>query len=244
MSGHSPSSAPPPRPGARQRFGGEDIIHAAAVLEPPPGIDGDLAEWAFLVYSLQEPNLGVADWEGPQDLPARGTSPGTRSTCTSRWRCRTRPSSRARPARTCSRVDSLEVWFDADLRGDGATTVLNADDFQLGLLARQPVQPTRRARSLPLAAEYRQETHRYAVVVGQLLDGRYALEVAIPWSVFKVTPSAGQSYGIALALNDDDTPGSAEQQSQVTNGKGQNRPTPRRGVAGAGFAAAALSGNW
>jgi hypothetical protein len=65
-----------------------------------------------------------------------------------------------------------------------------------------------------------------AVIVGHLHEGRYALEVAIPWSTFKVTPSAGQTYGLALALNDDDTPGSAEQQTQVTNGKGQRLADP------------------
>jgi len=64
------------------------------------------------------------------------------------------------------------------------------------------------------------------VVAPRLGTGGYALEVAIPWQLFGVTPSAGQRYGLALTLNDDDTSGSAEQQSQVTNRAGQKLADP------------------
>src|SRR6185295_3169178 len=46
----------------------EATLHAAAVLQPPPKIDGDLTEWANLPYPLAEPILGPTDWEGPPDL--------------------------------------------------------------------------------------------------------------------------------------------------------------------------------
>ena len=38
--------------------------------------------------------------------------------------------------------------------------------------------------------------------------------------------AAGQNYGLALALNDDDTPGSAGRQTRVTNRKGQKLDDP------------------
>jgi hypothetical protein len=41
-----------------------------------------------------------------------------------------------------------------------------------------------------------------------------------------VTPRAGNTYGFALALNDDDTPGSAEQQTQVTSRDEQELADP------------------
>jgi hypothetical protein len=41
-----------------------------------------------------------------------------------------------------------------------------------------------------------------------------------------VTPLAGNTYGFALALNDDDSPGSPEQQTQVTNHEDQALADP------------------
>jgi hypothetical protein len=66
-----------------------------------------------------------------------------------------------------------------------------------------------------------------SVAVGaKLAPGGYALEVAIPWKLFHNSAEAGQSFGFALALNDDDTPGSPEQQTQATNRKGQKLADP------------------
>jgi hypothetical protein len=76
-------------------------------------------------------------------------------------------------------------------------------------------QPLALARALPAAQ-----------IAAQTIGGGYALEAALPWSVFEVTPAAGRSYGLVLALNDDDTPGSAEQQTQLTNRKDQALADP------------------
>jgi hypothetical protein len=98
---------------------------------------------------------------------------------------------------------------------------LTGDDYQLGISPGNLTSavggpeaylwyPRGEARAVP-----------EVVIAPRLGNGEYTLEVAIPWSLFKITPQAGQTYGFALSLNDDDTPGSAEQQTQVTNWKGQ-----------------------
>lgn len=204
----------------------EDIIHAAAVLEPPPGLDGDLAEWTFLVYSLQEINLGAADWEGPPDLSAHWNIAWDDEYLYIALDVQDTTFIQGASGENLFQGDSLEVWFDADLRGDGAHTELNADDYQLGLSPGNLTSPHGGPEAFLWQPVLDKKPIPGAIVVGRLLDSRYALEVAIPWSTFKVTPAAGQSYGFALALNDDDTPGSAEQQSQVTNGMGQMLADP------------------
>jgi LCP family protein required for cell wall assembly len=218
---------PTPWPGAGAGPQGDDVIHAAAVLEPPPGMDGDLAEWAFLVYPLTEPIFGAENWEGPPDAAAVWNIAWDEEYLYLALDINDSAFVQLATGDQLYRGDSLEIWFDAQLAADGTSRELNGDDFQLGIspgnLA-SPVggpeaylwQPLGEARDVP-----------DVIIAPRLGNGDYALEVAIPWSLFKVTPRAGQTYGLALALNDDDTPGSAEQQSQVTNRKGQalNDPT-------------------
>ena len=65
---------------------------------------------------------------------------------------------------------------------------------------------------------------RYGTAVGLSLasrptepNGGYIIEAALPWSYFGVTPSAGQTFGIALNSSDDDVPGAASQQSMLSS---------------------------
>ncbi|MEP7358569.1 MAG: LCP family protein, partial [Anaerolineales bacterium] len=55
---------PTPGPGGGPQ--GASTLHAAAVLQPPPKIDGDLAEWADLPYPLGEPTQFYFEY-GPDD---------------------------------------------------------------------------------------------------------------------------------------------------------------------------------
>jgi hypothetical protein len=63
-------------------------------------------------------------------------------------------------------------------------------------------------------------------VAARLSSSGYTLEAAIPWRIFGVTPGAGLSFGLALALNDDDTPGTAGRQTRVVNHKSQKLDDP------------------
>ncbi len=205
---------------------GDNIIHAAAVLEPPPGIDGDLSEWAFLPYPIAEPIFGAADWEGPPDLAAVYNIAWDEDYLYIALDINDSTFVQEGVGDQLYRGDSLEVWLDAQLAADGNSHELNGDDYQLGISPgniTSPVggpeaylwQPLSQPRAVP-----------EVVITPRLGPGDYALEVAIPWKLFGLTPSAGQSFGFALALNDDDTPGSAEQQTQVTNRKGQKLSDP------------------
>jgi hypothetical protein len=54
----------------------------------------------------------------------------------------------------------------------------------------------------------------------------YYLEAAIAWSVLGVTPAGGNQYGFALSSSDNDTPGTAEQQSMISSAPGRRLTNP------------------
>ncbi|MCC7358960.1 MAG: LCP family protein [Anaerolineales bacterium] len=205
---------------------GELYVHAAAVGEPPPGMEGDLAEWAFLPYPIAEPIFGVNEWEGPADLAAVYNVAWDEEYLYLALDINDTTFVHEASGDQLYRGDGLELWFDAQLAADGGSHELNADDFQLGLSPGNLTsfvggpeaylwQPAARAQAGPSV-----------IIAPRLGNGNYTLEAAVPWALFGVTPSAGQQFGFALTLNDDDTPGSAEQQTQVTNRKGQRLSDP------------------
>ena len=55
-----------------------------------------------------------------------------------------------------------------------------------------------------------------AGVVNEVHQGGYALEVAIPWSMYGLTPTGGLRLGFALNSSDDDQPGVAVQESMIS----------------------------
>jgi hypothetical protein len=65
-----------------------------------------------------------------------------------------------------------------------------------------------------------------AVIATRLVEGGYHLEVAVPWTILHITPTAGQSIGFALNLNDNDAPDSVQQQTQLSNRRNQKLTNP------------------
>jgi hypothetical protein len=110
--------------------------------------------------------------------------------------------------------DSLEILLDTDLKGDFSITTLSPDDFQLGLSPGALSGDTPEAY-LWFPTEYTRALTE--VKVAAQPDGSgYRLEAAIPWSVLKVTPAAGTAYGFVLSASDNDTPGTAAQETLIT----------------------------
>ena len=111
--------------------------------------------------------------------------------------------------------DSLELQLDTDLAGDFDTRTLSPDDFQLGL------SPGQNSDS-PEAYLWNPAGKR-GIPTGLTLSSRatgdqggYALEVAIPWSMYGITPTGGLRLGFALNSSDDDQGGVAVQASMIS----------------------------
>jgi hypothetical protein len=114
------------------------------------------------------------------------------------------------------RGDSLELQVDANLAGDFDDATLSGDDFQLGLSPGSN-------RDNPEAYLWN-PAERSGVPAGLALvtraaagAGGYNLEVAIPWSLYGITPSGGLRLGFALNSSDNDSPGTAEQQTMISS---------------------------
>jgi LCP family protein required for cell wall assembly len=217
---------PTPMPGPDQPLQGDNIVHAAAVLTPPPKIDGDLSEWTFLPYPAAEPIEGQSNWDGPSDLAA---------TWNTAWDAENlylavdvNDSTFVQISRGASldQGDSVEIWLDAQLAEDGGTHNLSQDDFRLGLSPGNLTNPVGGPEAYLWLPHDQARQIAEAKIGAKLSSSGYTLEAAIPWQIFGVTPSAGQNYGLALALNDDDTPGNAGRQTRVTNRKGQKLEDP------------------
>ncbi len=216
---------PTPTPGPEVSQTGDNVIHAAAVLTPPPKIDGDLQEWTFLPYPAAEPIEGQANWEGPNDLAATWNTAWDVENLYLAVDVNDSTFVEVSRGANLDQGDSVEIWLNTQLAGSSLPT-LGPDDYRLGLSPgnlKSPVGgpeaylwlPAELARSLPESQ-----------VAARLSSSGYTLEAAIPWRIFGVTPGAGLSFGLALALNDDDTPGTAGRQTRVVNHKSQKLDDP------------------
>ena len=109
--------------------------------------------------------------------------------------------------------DSVELQLDADLAGDFTSRVYSDDDWQIdfspgNLLSANPVWQWWVYRGIPGSGNVTLLTARHT-------DG-YSLAATIPWSLLRVTPRAGNVYGFAFNISDNDTPGTQQQESMVS----------------------------
>jgi hypothetical protein len=102
-----------------------------------------------------------------------------------------------------------------DLEGDYSTTLVNSDDYQIGFSPGNfdGLEPEA-YRWFPRSVEG--SLVSVDMAVEQSSNG-YSLEARIPWTVFGHTPSAGERFGFALSLSDNDVAGVSDWQSMVSN---------------------------
>lgn len=222
----TPTPATTPDATAGPTLQGENIIHAAPVLEPPPGINGDLTEWTFLVYPVGEPNFGRENWQGANDLSALWNIAWDEDYLYIAIKVRDDTFVQKATGVNIFKGDSLELWIDADRAGDASTPTLNGDDYQLGLSPGDLTSPTVIPEAYLWFPKEQARSVSGAIIATRLVEGGYHLEVAVPWTILHITPTAGQSIGFALNINDNDAPDSAQQQTQVSNRRNQKLTNP------------------
>ncbi len=116
------------------------------------------------------------------------------------------------------RGDSLELQIETNPARNGRA--LGPSNFQIAL------SPGNFAGIPPSAFRFEGDNqgrmrdapggHNISIAARQTSDG-YIIEAAIPWSDLNVTPVPGQRLGLALNLNDNDTPGTARQEMMLSN---------------------------
>lgn len=177
-------------------------------------LDGQLNEWASVGVPLTFAHFGADAWQGPQDLSGTGWLGWDDNNLL--FAASVRDDTRVQTASSWEmfRGDSVELWIDADLQGDFDAAVGDGDDWQFGF---SPGDFQRLAPEgvvyIPVRdASLNQQVGVEAKPAG---DG-YTLEARIPWSALRVRPQSGLVLGYTIDLSDNDVPGTAQQQTQVT----------------------------
>ncbi len=118
------------------------------------------------------------------------------------------------------RNDDHPLQVDTGRTGDFIATKLSPDDYQLAF------SPGNFGNLPPSAVRVRgsssgqiQDAPGHAIIVAaQRTTTGYTLETAVPWSDLNVTPYAGMVLGLAVNVNDNDTPGTAVKSFQADQG--------------------------
>ena len=188
----------------------------ATYLQVPPSIDGDLSKWTLIQYPVDYVVYGADDWVDAQDLSAKvmvawdytNLYLGVHVT-----------DSRYVQNATGAKLylgDSLEILFDTNLAGDFYVDSLSPDDFQLGISPGNP-DPGKHPEAYLWYPTSVQGAITNVKIAAKKVDGGYDVEIAVPWSVFEVTPIAGQHYGFAVSVSDNDKRTENLQQSMVSS---------------------------
>ncbi len=110
--------------------------------------------------------------------------------------------------------DSLELYFDTKVMQDRDDAEMNRDDYQIGVL---PGALFNRANEVYLWFPRDEERYLDSVTVESRPTAEgYQVELSVPWRELQIgRPKANEMVGFGLNINDNDSPGAPEQQSQL-----------------------------
>ena len=186
----------------------------ATYLSHSPTLDGNLSDWSLSDYQITSVVYGYDRWDGSDDLSAYANFGWDETNLYIGVYVTDEEYVQNASGRNLYLGDSLEVLIDTNLTGDYFSTSLSADDYQLGISpgSPQPGDDPEAYLWFPQASA----GGRNAVQTGQRLHGGdWEVEVAIPWSVFGVTPQSGARYGFAFSVSDNDATGGTAQQTMI-----------------------------
>jgi len=112
--------------------------------------------------------------------------------------------------------DSIEILLDSDFFGDFDNTMLNNDDYQIA------INPGHGSPNGPKEAfvfyPANQAGPRDDIDIATKRSGGVTrIEVAIPWTTFNIVPQAGNKYGFAIGISDNDDATRDIQQTFMSN---------------------------
>lgn len=187
----------------------------ADFLTSPPVIDGDLSDWDADQYSVNQITYGAGNWTGGSDASATYSLGWDSASLYVAARVTDDKFVQVASGRTLFKGDSAEILLDADLLGDFSSSTLSSDDFQLGFSPGNfSTVPPAAYRWFPAS----QEGSLSSVEIrAAKTDAGYDLEMSVPWAVFGISPVSNRHYGFVFSISDDDSAGTAIQQSLVSS---------------------------
>ena len=210
-------TSPPPGPTANELARPNGAVLAATQRDTPPNIDAQQDDWpSELPYAIDQIVFNAPNWAGAADQSGSFNVMWDAGNLYLFVVIVDEAHVQNDGGETLYRGDSLELQFDAELAGDFNDTALNTDDYQLGLSAGSSRTNPETYFWNPFARRG-QPTGMTLATRPNNDAGGYVAEVAIPWSLFGLSPAAGNRYGFALNSSDNDSPGAKEQQSMISS---------------------------
>jgi len=189
---------------------------AAAYMHSAPTINGDLSDWGLGIYQANSLVYGAADHVSEGDLSANLMVGWDVNYLYIGSRIKDDIYVQISNGAYIYKGDSIEILLDTDVRTDFYYDVLSYDDYQLGVSPGNPSRGTNPEAYMwyPLSVK----GPRSQVQIGVLSTANgYHLELAIPWSLYGISPYSGQHFGFAFSVSDNDNAGQAVQQTMISN---------------------------
>jgi len=198
---------------------------AAAYLNNPPTINGDLSDWSLGIYPAGTAVYGADQISDEADLKSNVMVGWDENNLYVGVRVWDEFYQQNETGRNLFKGDSVEILLDTNVGGDFYLNSLSNDDYQLGVSPGFTSKGNNPEAYLWFPTIV--EGSRSQVQIGVLpLPGQYHIELAIPWSIFGVSPYAGQHFGFAFSVSDNDLGGQSVQQSMVSNVSTRNLARP------------------
>jgi hypothetical protein len=188
----------------------------ASYLSSAPSVNGDWGEWTTTEYPIKSVVYGATNWSGSADLQGAYRVGWDATNLYLAVKVTDDKYVQNSSGDNLYKGDSLELLLDSNLAGDAAMRSLSVDDYQLGISPGNPSVGSSPEAYLWFPANKKGKLTN--VQIGAVaMTGGYRVEVAIPWSVFGVTPSSGQQYGFAVSVSDNDNTSANVQQSMISS---------------------------
>jgi hypothetical protein len=194
-------------------------------LNSSPNIDGNLGDWSLDAYSISTVVYGKDRWDGAKDLSGSVMVGWDEKNLYLGARIVDEDYEQNASGEELYLGDSLEVLLDTKLATDFYYNKLSPDDFQLGISPGSPVPGDHPEAYLWFPSSIK--GGRSDVRIGAVrTDDGYNVEVAIPWSIFEMTPQNGGHYGFGFSVSDNDKDGSKLQQSMISTAPNRSLSDP------------------
>ncbi len=197
----------------------------ASYLGTPPIIDGDLSKWTLHQYPANSVVFGAANWVDAKDLSATVMLAWDNNNLYLGVHVTDDKYVQNATGANLYKGDSLEVLIDTNLQADFYVDDLSPDDFQL-VISPGKSSPGNHPEAYLWYPTTVKGTKTQVQIAAKGTDSGYDVEVAIPWSLFEVTPVAGKHYGFAFSVSDNDNSSENVQQSMVSTDPNRHLTDP------------------
>lgn len=197
-------------PGQRPKFSMQ-----AVRFNTPPKIDGSLEDWDLDRYRIENVVFGKSHHQGIDDLSGRAMLGWDGAKLYIGIRVLDDKYVQNATRENLFKGDSLDILLDVDVSGDYHLGALNGDDYQLGISPGSPAPNNVREAYLWFPEAEAGKVDGVSIAARARGDG-YVVEASVPWNVFDITPAAGQHYGFAFSISDNDNQSQNVQQSMVS----------------------------